>query len=596
MMSHLCPIVGRLAVAPRLWGVSLGLWAALWSGPNPAAGAGPADVLFRLAPPESSVVLAVEDLRSGAQRVEASTLDDDLRRLPIVASWLESDRFRRLQRAASHLGVGLGVPIRTVFEEVLGDAFVLVFQAGRDGKVDRSSGLVLIRPRQPQLLEQLIKTRNVAQSKQGALIQIDSRRHGATQYSSRLFRPGVWPSDHYVFFEDGTFAWSNSEAVIHDVIDRRAGKLAGWDSSPTAARLRIGLPASALASLFVAPAVVDQLLSTSPSAMSLPRRYFHKVAATYLKAVQGIGFALEWRDGFTLHSHEIVDPNKLPPWMTQWMARPTQRSPLLGHLPGSALGVISGRFDFAAALRAIRLLVDPDDRAAWESAEQAAHGLALGQNLEDLLAKVEPHFVVTLTPKEVVEGRSWLTVVGGTTWLDPDEEEVPPWTAVDNAFRTGMAVHAFRPLRRGQYYRVETRQIEGQSITDLGPPSRSILAYQSDPDRFVLSNSAEAIAPFGRPSNASAAPSPLMVLRDRYAAQAETFAIVDLPRLADAVVQSKKSIVRDLASRSGQPAAEVDRDLVQFLALANLFRAAVVTSNANRDATEVHRTISLIAR
>ncbi len=68
------------------------------------------------------------------------------------------------------------------------------------------------------------------------------------------------------------------------------------------------------------------------------------------------------------------------------------------------------------------------------------------------------------------------------------------------------------------------------------------------------------------------------------------------PGSAEAVVQSRKMIVRDLATRSGRPVAEVDRDLGQILPLARLFRAAVFTSNANADATEVHRTIGLIAR
>jgi len=561
-----------------------------------AAGAGPADPLFRLVPPESGVILAVEDLRGGAKRVETSSLDDDLKQLPLVASWLNSDRFQRFERATGQVELALGLPIRTILDEVLGDAFVLALQSARDGTVDQSSGLVLIRPRQRKLLQQFMETRNTAQTRRGGLVRVDVRRHGATSYQSRLFNPGARPSDHYVFLDDGTFAWSNSEAIIRDVIDRQAGGRVGWDTSPTFARLRLGLPEHALASLFVTPNVLTQVLTTNRPVSSPARRYFNQVATTYIKAVGGTGFALEWWDGLVLHSHDLLDPRKLPPWMASWMGRPSRPSPLLGTLSTAPFGVISGRFDFAAALRAIRLLVEPADRIAWESAEQAARGLALGQNLDDLLAQVEPHFLITLEPRSGPELRSWVTLVGGITWLGAGRAEAPPWVAVDNAFRTAMAMLAVRPYRRAASFQVETRPINGRPVTELGPPDRSVLAYQSLPDRFVVSNSAEAIGQFAASADAATITSPLAALREKYAANLETFAVFDLPRLTDAVVRSRKMIVRDLANRSERPPAEVDRDLSQFLALANLFQAAVLTSNANRDATEVHRTIGLIAR
>jgi hypothetical protein len=75
-----------------------------------------------------------------------------------------------------------------------------------------------------------------------------------------------------------------------------------------------------------------------------------------------------------------------------------------------------------------------------------------------------------------------------------------------------------------------------------------------------------------------------------------TFAVVDLVRLVQEVRDLRGPIARRLATQSKRPPAAVDRDLGQLLMIADLFRAATFTSVAAPDATEVHRTIGLLAR
>ncbi len=106
MPSRLAQYQGRtrLAGSSRRGFVRMGLMLGLLLIPL-GMGAGPADPLFRLVPPESSVVLAVEDLRDGAKRVEAAAITEELKRLPLVATWLASDRVRRFQRIEEKLEV-----------------------------------------------------------------------------------------------------------------------------------------------------------------------------------------------------------------------------------------------------------------------------------------------------------------------------------------------------------------------------------------------------------------------------------------------------------------------------------------------------------
>src|SRR5262245_44455774 len=123
--------------------------------------AGPTEAvedLLRLVPSDASLVLTIEDLRDHARSIGASRLAADLRRLPAVKSWLESDKYRRLERSCAEIEGTLGVKLADLRDQVLGDAVVLVVRLPHDVPPDPSQarGLLLLRARDPALVERLI--------------------------------------------------------------------------------------------------------------------------------------------------------------------------------------------------------------------------------------------------------------------------------------------------------------------------------------------------------------------------------------------------------------------------------------------------------
>ena len=69
----------------------------------------------------------------------------------------------------------------------------------------------------------LIRVVNTIQQESGELAGVAERQRNGTTYHVREFpaaanRPPEW----YVAYPDGTFAFSNSEAMIQSVIDRKA--------------------------------------------------------------------------------------------------------------------------------------------------------------------------------------------------------------------------------------------------------------------------------------------------------------------------------------------------------------------------------------
>ena len=74
----------------------------------------------------------------------------------------------------------------------------------------------------------------------------------------------------------------------------------------------------------------------------------------------------------------------------------------------------------------------------------------------------------------------------------------------------------------------------------------------------------------------------------------ETFLCVDFDAVSKLAGRHRDRLIQTLAARKQRPAADVDGDLTQVLALARLFEAAFVTSRFEPDATTVQRRVGLI--
>ncbi len=78
------------------WGCLALAVASSWGRAGAADSPRAADDLLRLVPPDATVVLTVESLRDQVRTIGASRLVADLRQLPAVRSWLESEKYRAL--------------------------------------------------------------------------------------------------------------------------------------------------------------------------------------------------------------------------------------------------------------------------------------------------------------------------------------------------------------------------------------------------------------------------------------------------------------------------------------------------------------------
>ena len=554
-----------------------------------ASASGPADDLFRLVPADSGMTLAVEDLRGRAQEIIGSPMFEGLRRLPVVRAWMASGPFRKADKASRDAQAVLGVSLATLRDDLVGDAVVLTFQMAPSGRPDEARGLLLVKPRDRSLIERLLKALNDAQLGSGEQAGLQARSRGPVKYWARIFKAAGRIPEFYVQLDDGTFAWSNSEALILGVIDRKAQGGPNLGDDPDFRKVRRALPDRAVASLFVNARLPEAAMADAPRP---PDDRVGALLARYIGAVGQFGLAFRWQDGFSLHSHETIRPEKLDPWLRRWLTRPPSPVTLPARVPPSAIAVLSANLDYPAVLEALRGLIPEDDKPFLENLKLAFQGILLGRDpVTEVLPRLGPGTLVYLEvePNRAVMPRfplvglvGWSGTPGAGVLADP----------LDNALRTAFAVYALDRTRRPAHLRVESRTIGDSQVTALTNGLRALMAYRVDANGLVVGNSAEAVARFGT----GQPPSTILGLRARDFPEAETFAIVDLARIVEEITTLRGPIARALASRSKRPFEATDRDLGDLIALAELFKAATFTSSSATDASEVHRTINLIAR
>jgi hypothetical protein len=574
------------------------------------------------------VVVTVEGLRDHANAFLNSRLAVDLQQLPEVKEWFASEKFRQLESSRAHIETVVGANITDLRDELLGDAVVMALRLPAQAPADASQarGLLLVKARDPALLNRVIGIVNTAQQDSGELTRVAERQRTGTTYYVREFpAAAIRLPEFYVAFGDGTFAASNSESLLESVIDRKMREQADTDVTkslpkmdpslgelPRFRAVQSQLPESALARLFVEPRQFERLLTASPPPSKPSDVQVMAMLVRYLASVDYAGVALTQNDrAIVIHSVETLNPLLLDAWVRHWAgdARPLDSE--LGHVPPTALGLASGHLDGVALLGALSQLVPASDQTKLANIETALSGLLLGQNLRSqILPRLGPSVLAYLDIppeaelQEVAPGKTppaggWpFTLVMVVSLVGDKAPATSPTlaAALDNALRTVLAITAIDEKRAGGRSRITSRAIAGTTVTTLDPPINFAYAIDRTHHRLVLSTSSDAVVRYLQESGNQQGDERFRRLRVAAFPDALTYACVDLDAVHQFAGKHHARLLQNLAARQNRPAALVERDLAQALALAKLFRAAFITSRLHADATAVHRSAGLIVR
>lgn len=566
-----------------------------------ARGAGPADPLFKLVPPDAALTLALEDLRGHALQAIGSPILDGLRGLPGVRQWLRSDESKGLQRAVGRIEKVLATGHATLRDDLLGEAVVLTLRFPPGSRPEEARGLLLLRVPDLELLDRVIQAANASQSRNGELVGVTQRSLGQVPYHRREFRQGGRPDEFYVKLPDRVFAWSNSETLIREVIERQGRGGPGLADQPTFREAHAKLPERALIRLYVDPRSVEQVLAIAPPPEKPEDLRLLASLERYLSGVRHIAAAFCWDGAPVLHVEERFDPENVAPALRRWASRESASNPALLRVPSSAIALASAHLDVNALIDGVIALSGGEDLGKLETLWTAGRGLALGLDLrEQVFPNLGPWASAYVETPPDLDRRS--EAPGDLTnlpmvisWqIARTAEGQRAFAALDNALRTFLALSALDPKNAGAGLQLETPVDGGPTITSIR--GGVAFSYAMAEGRVVLGTSPGAVARALAAQSDPRASERFEALRARGFPEASSFACVDL-RAVHAFANPRRDVLaRLLSRRQNRPEPDARGDLDEALAVIELFEAVAITSTVAPDFSRAHRTLGLIPR
>ncbi len=544
----------------------------------------PADALLAIVPPEAGLTVAVEDLGERSREVLASPMVDRLTRLPAVVAWGQGEGAKFVQ-ARREIEAALGMTAEQLRDDLFGDAIVLALIAEAGRPAEQGSGLLLAKVADVDRLNRLIAVVNSSERQAGALAGLKTIDHNGASYVARRFGDGR-PADYYAILGGSTFVWTNSESVVRRVIDQRADPaLTSLGGSPRFRAIREGLPAGALATLYVDPRFVDRLLAESAEAQE--EQPVLALIRDGIEPIDYAGAALLWDRGPIVRWRESIRPDRRRPGPS-----PAAGPALLKFVPSDTLAFATGSIDLAAWYDRFVKLVPESQRPTRELVETIARGLLLDRDpREEILPGIGPEFLVTVA-RPAADAR--LAEAPMSAWFALHGE--PGRLAGRALFSAGRTVMALGPLDQknaGRGLKLATSRTAAGELAQISGDDGTSLAIGLGDDRLVVGNRADVVI---RSLDAGPGGPPPAFERTRASRfpGATAMAWADVAGLTAEVVARREVIADNLAERRQQGEAEARADLDALLGLAGLFESAFAAVERDPGGAWVERTIGLV--
>jgi hypothetical protein len=352
---------------------------------TPLRAATPRDELLRLVPDSVGFCLVVQDLRGHAAAWQSSPLIEQLRRSSLAAKIHQSDDFKKLDRLEARMKEKLGLGWARLRDDLLGDALVLVYRPGPPDKPEQEQGLFLVRARNARVLADLIERLNKVQKEDGALRELEERRHNGVAYYRRVER-GKAPSFYYV--NGPIVAMSEQEEILRECMD--CGRLRAADAVPEVTRRLRELDADrALLAMWLNPRAFDADVESKVESAAADRAPTVKHFARYWKALESVVLALTPTErDINLSVGVRARAEELPPSARRLFHEASVSTEVWRHFPEQALFAMGGRIDGVALFDVLGGFLSAENRQSLHDGLNRQVGALLGE--EDFARDVLP--------------------------------------------------------------------------------------------------------------------------------------------------------------------------------------------------------------
>ncbi len=569
----------------------------------------PTDALLKLLPADAAAALAADDLRGRWADVAGSRLAAEVAKLPAFQDWLRSPNARDFFQARDRILDFLQTSPAEIRDEILGDAAVLAIlpPEAPDAPTARARGLLTLKARKPELLKRLIDQVNIVQKQNGEIAAIvEGSRGGVPVFTRRFPDAAGRPSETYVLFPDGTFAFSNSEAAVLEAVDRETGVDRGPSLLDAAgfATTSAGLSGRPLLRAFLAPEFIRRALDEQPEPADPGGRAVLAAVRGRLGDLDRVGAALDVDDAkVQIRLLQAFKPDALnrPDGAAFAPPRPAgeragRPSPRMMALPETAVAAASFRIDAPAVYRGLLGLVSEPDRPRIAKLETIADALLLGRGLRArILPTLGPRVVAYLDapdPGAPRLGNFPLPVVASIE-INDDDPAGPTAEALQNALGATLAALSLDDERVPATARVTTT---ADGVTALDAPYP--LAFAIDPQgrQLTVGSSADSIARYLRAGAKADAGERFRAIRDAGFPDCHSYAAADLVALGALAERRKDRLAAAVARREGRAPEDVVADVDRLLGAARLFDAAFAAVRFDEAAGASELRVGLLVR
>jgi hypothetical protein len=519
----------------------------------------PRDQLLRLVPDDVGVCLVINDLRGHSDKLARSPWIKMVRQSPLGKALADAPELRKLFKLEEHLKKSLHITWPQLRDGILGDAVVLAYRPGPPGKPELEQGMLLLHAPDKTLLAKLIERLNQEQTKSGELKQVQPREHKGHTYHRRVETAG----ESFYFLDGPLLAFTGHEALLKQLLERRAQPANALKILPLAAQARKVGVEKALGTLWINPRSFDAEFESQLTQLQGPEAAVLKTFLSYWRAIEGItvSMLLEADPEFVLSVQARTA--SLPPAAQRLVIENAKPSELWRRFPEKSVLTFAGRIDAPALLETLAEFMTPEARKDVEDAFQRTMGIAVREHLlKEVLPYLGPDVgVCVMTPPDK---KSFPHVLAALR-VQPGSGKTPVDQALVKTlhFFTSLAVLDYNLKQKGQQMwlktvvqdKVETHYL----VNDAKFPAGFQPSFALKEGYLLLASSPDAIRHFrAGPVAAMPVTKDIPLLR------------LALPELSRLLTQRRDSVISLLAKHKQIPpelAGELLAGLTGFLDL-----------------------------
>jgi hypothetical protein len=343
---------------------------------SPAA-ASRRDELLRYVPADVGFCLVLQDLRAHALALAESPFIEQLRRSSLGQALGGAQEWTKLDAVEAKLKKDLGVDWTRLRDDFLGEAVVFAFKPSPSGRNDQEEGVILVRARTANALNELVGRINKVQRDKGELKRdIEERVHRGVRYYCREEAHGT----NFYCLRGPVLIFSGEEAMLRRAIEQGLAK--GDDPPPLARRLDEAGAGKAVIALWVNPRALDsQIESGTDRNKEVGEETARQTFLACWKALDDVVLSVELERDLALSLAIRGRLDHMPAGVRRFLAASARPSELWRSFPENALFAMGLRIDVAALFDAIGDFLPKETRQSFRRDLERTLGAALGMDL-----------------------------------------------------------------------------------------------------------------------------------------------------------------------------------------------------------------------